>query len=167
MKKRWPAVITLVLLVAAFITLSQRERLAGMKWSQVQAAAPEDIIWQMSDAARAGNVAAYLDCYSGALRQNLEKTASEMGEARFSEYLKQLNNEITGIAVSDLTQANAQEAELRVEFVFRGKNEVQTHHFKLVNGKWKIDRVDDAERMKVLIPYGTAVGENDLNGKPR
>lgn len=167
MKNRWPAMITFALLVAAFIALSQRERLAGMKWGKTQAASPEDIIWQMSDAARAGNVAAYLDCYSGALKQNLEKTASEMGAARFSEYLKQLNNEITGIAVSDLAQTNAQEAELRVEFVFRGKNEAQTHHFKLVNGKWKIDRVDDAERLKVLIPYGTAASENDLNGKPR
>jgi len=28
-----------------------------------------------------------------------------------------------------------------------------------VDGKWRIDRVDDGERLKVLFPYGTAVGE--------
>jgi hypothetical protein len=161
MKKRWPAIITVALLVAAFIALSQRERLAGMKWGQAKAATPEDMIWQMSDAARTGNVAAYLDCYSGALRRNLEKTATEMGEARFSKYLKQLNNEITGIAVSDLAQANAQEAELRVEFVFRGQTQAQSHHFRLVGGKWKIDAVETAGRVKVLIPDGTGVAEKE------
>ncbi len=155
MKKRLPVIVTILLIAAAFILLTQRERLSGLKWgTQKPVASPEDVIWRMSDAAREGNVQAYLDCFSGALRQNLNKTATEMGQAQFSQYLKKLNDEMTGIAVSDLEQANEQSATLKVEFVFRGKNEAQKHHFKLADGKWTIDAVDDAQRLKVLIPYG-------------
>ena len=160
MKKHLPAIITVLLIAGAFLLLTQRERLAGMKWagqSTASSATPEDAIWRMSDAARAGNVQAYLDCFSGALKVNLQKTAAEMGAAQFSQYLKNLNNEMTGIAVSDLEQINEQSATLKVEFVFRGKNEAQKHHFKLTDGKWKIDAVETAERLKVLIPYGAAV----------
>jgi hypothetical protein len=43
---------------------------------------------------------------------------------------------------------------MRVEFVYRGKNESQEHHLILRDGVWKIDRVDESERVKTLIPYG-------------
>lgn len=156
MKKRWITTVTLILLAGALVWLARRERLAGTNGSEPTAAGPEDVIWQMSDAAREGNAQTYLDCFTGNLQQNLKQTAAEMGDAQFSTYLKQLNNEVTGIAVSDLQQS-AQEADLRVEFIFRGRNEAQKHHFKLIEGKWRIDRVDDAEQLKVLIPYGTTV----------
>lgn len=171
MKKRWPVIVTLILLISAFLLLAHREWLAGMKEGEPSQAGPEETIWRMSDATREGNARAYLDCFSGQLQQNLGQTAAEMGEARFSEYLKQLNREVTGIAVSSLepsfVQSGAQEAERRVEFVFRGKSEMQKHHFKLVNSKWRIDRVDDAEQLKVLIPYGTPVGEIVQKGARR
>jgi len=111
----------------------------------------------MSDAARKGDVQAYLDCFSGSLRQSLEKTAADMGEVRFSEYLKKLNNEMTGIAVSNFEKVSEDTATLRVEFVYRGKNEAQNHRFKLIDGKWKIDSLDNAEGVPTLIPYGTKV----------
>jgi len=133
----------------------------GLKSSGAPAASPEDVVWRMSDAAREGDTRAYLDCFSGALRQHLEKTASEMGEAQFSRYLKKLNDEVTGIAVSDLEQKDQQTAALRVEFVFRGRSEAQKHHFKLIDGQWKIDGVDGAERVNVLIPYGANVTEKE------
>ena len=164
MKKHLPAIITVLLIAGAFLLLTQRERLAGMKWAgkfAATSATPEDVIWRMSDAAREGNVQAYLDCFSGVLRQNLNKTATEMGQAQFSQYLKKLNDEMTGIAVSDLEQINEQTATLKVEFVFRGKNEAQKHHFKLTDGKWQIDAVETAERLKILIPYGTAATEKE------
>jgi hypothetical protein len=157
MNKRWPAILTVTLMLATLLVLTQRERLRHWQTNSVAPAAPEEVIWQMSDAARAGKADAYLACFSGELRMRLEKTASEMGAARFTEYLQQLNREVTGIAVSDLAQSDADTARLRVEFVLRGKNEAQTHHFKRRDGQWMIERVDDAEQVKVLIPYGTAV----------
>lgn len=164
MKKRLPAILTILLLIGALLVLTQRERLAGMNWNKPKATSPEDVIWQMSDAAREGKSQAYLACFSGELRMRLQKTASDMGEAKFTEYLQQLNQAVTGIAVSDLEQSDPDTAKLRVEFVLRGKNEAQTHHFKRRDGQWTIERVDDAEQVNVLIPYGTAVGENEPNG---
>jgi hypothetical protein len=166
MKKRLPAILTIVLLLAVLLVLTQRERWReGASKPTAAAASPEDVIWQMSDAAREGQTQAYLACFSGELRTRLEKTAREMGAAKFTEYLQQLNQAVTGIAVSDLEQSEADTAKLRVEFVLRGKHEAQTHHFQRVNGQWTITRVDDAEQVKVLIPYGTPVDEAKQEGE--
>lgn len=165
MKQRWPAILTALLIVGAFVALTQRDKLSSLKLGRssgsASAASPEDVIWQMSEAARKGDSRAYLDCFSGALRQRLEKSASEMGAAQFSQYLKKLNDEMTGIAVSDLTQQERQTATLRVEFVFRGRSETQQHHFKLLDGQWKIDGVDSAERLDVLLPDGANLTEKE------
>jgi len=152
MKKKLPAIITAMLILGAILFFTQRERIANKT-----PATPEDVIWRMSDAAGAGDVAAYLDCFGGELRQKLAKTSTEMGEAQFGQYLKKLNEEVTGIAVSDLEQKDRQSASLRVEFVYRGRNESQQHRFKMENSVWKIDGVDTAENVKTLIPYGTDV----------
>jgi hypothetical protein len=82
-----------------------------------------------------------------------------MGAPQFSGYLKRLNAEMTGIAVSDFEQISPAEAALRVEFVFRGRNEAQKHHFRLIDGAWKIERLDGAEQIKPLVPYGSEVTE--------
>ena len=163
MNKRLPALLTIGLMLVALIVLTQRERWRGWQKNTAAPASPEDLIWRMSDAAREGNAKDYLACFNGELRARLEKTASEMGEAKFTEYLQQLNREVTGIAVSDLAQSDPDTARLRVEFVMRGKNEAQTHHFKRLNSQWTIARVDDAEQVKVLIPYGAAVGVGNQN----
>ena len=153
MKKRLPAIVTMLLIAGALIFFAARQRLrsAGPGFN---AADPESVIWRMSDAARAGDVEAYLNCFDGELRRTLEKTMAEMGGRQFSGYLKRLNEEITGIAVSDLKLTGEAGANLRVEFVYRGKNESQEHHLILRDGVWKIDRVDESERVKTLIPYG-------------
>jgi hypothetical protein len=161
MKKRSPAIVTVVLLFGALLFFTQRARWKDVLTAEKSAATPEDVIWRMADAAREGDAQAYLDCFRGALRQTLNKTAAEMGEAKFKTYLQQLNAEMTGIAVSDLEQPDAQTASLRVEFVYRGKSEAQKHHFKLVNGQWQIERVDGGEQIPLPIPYGTGVAEKE------
>ncbi|HKQ78868.1 MAG TPA: hypothetical protein VJ810_34535 [Blastocatellia bacterium] len=159
MKKRLPAIVTALLIAGALVFFAARQRLKTAE-PAYNAANPESVIWRMSDAARAGDVGAYLNCFDGELRRNLEKTAAEMGERQFGEYLKRLNGEITGIAVSDLDLTGDAGAKLRVEFVYRGKNEAQRHYLTLRDGAWKIDRVDESERVKTLIPYGA-----DATGK--
>jgi hypothetical protein len=157
MKQRLPAIITVLLIISAIAFFAKRNQTSSIGKAPVT---PEDVVWRMSDAAREGNVAAYLDCFSGALRQNVQRAVAEMGEAQFSQYLKRLNQEMTGIAVSDFERISDAEATLRVEFVFRGGNEAQKHHFKLIDGAWKIEKLDGAERIKPLIPYGA-----DATGK--
>ncbi len=158
MKQRLPAIITVLLIVSAIAFFAKRNQTVSTNRSS---ATPEDVVWRMSDAAREGDVNAYLDCFDGALKSNLQRTVAEMGEAQFSQYLKRLNNEMTGIAVSDFEPVNGNEATLRVEFVFRGRNEAQKHHFKLVNGTWKIEKLDGAEQIKPLTTYGSDVIEKE------
>ncbi len=156
MKKRLPAIITVLLIAGAIAFFARRNQTTS---TVKTLATPEDLVWRMSDASREGDVEAYLDCFSGALKENLRKTVAEMGEAQFSQYLKRLNGEMTGIAVSDFEQINETEAALRVEFVFRGRNEAQKHHFKLINGSWKIGKLDGSEQIRPLTPYGADVIE--------
>jgi hypothetical protein len=159
MKKRMPAIVTVLLIAGALVFFAARQRLKTAE-SGFNSANPESVVWRMSDAARVGDVEAYLNCFDGELRRNLEKTVVEMSELKFGEYLKRLNEEITGIAVSDLELTGEAAANLRVEFVYRGKNEAQQHYLVLRDGAWKIDRVDESERIKTLIPYGA-----DATGK--
>ncbi len=157
MKKHLPAIVTALLIVMGVVYLAQRHR----SISSESATNPEDVIWRMIDAAREGNSEAYLDCFSGALRQNLEKTAAEMGEQRFREYLRQLNDQIVGVATSEPERLGEREARLSVEFVYRGKTETQKHHFRLVDGSWKIEQIDSAAARQNVIPYGTEVDQEE------
>ncbi|MFN0119076.1 MAG: hypothetical protein ACKV2V_01090 [Blastocatellia bacterium] len=169
MKNKLPAIMTVLLMLAGLLFLTQRERLSGLSVSSLtrtsdEPAGPEEVIWRMSDAARAGDVRAYADCFSGQLHQRLQKTMAEMGEDAFRQYLQKMNNDITGIAVSDEELSGAETAKLRVEFVYRGRNEAQIHHFRMAGGQWKIEATDDPENVRALVPYGTAVGQQPEAG---
>jgi hypothetical protein len=117
---------------------------------------PQDAIYGMLDAARTGNVSAYLASYTGAMLSFLQESVRETTEAAFSGYLRDSNTAIKGVAVSD-PQINDREATARVEYVYQDRNEVQIVHLEKVGGEWKIARVDGAERVKTLVPYGTPV----------
>ncbi len=113
---------------------------------------PQDTIYRMLDAARAGDVKAYLTQYTGPLEQTLERTVT-------ANYLKTSNGEIKGVAVSDLQPPTATDAQIRLEYIYQDRNEVQTVFLQKLDGRWKITRVDSAERIKTLVPYGTPVSE--------
>ena len=104
MKKRLPAIVTVSIIAGALVFFAARQR-SKIADPGFNAANPESAVWRMSDATRVGDGEAYLNCFDGELRRNLIKTAAEMGEQKFGEYLKRLNEEITGIAVSDLDAA--------------------------------------------------------------
>lgn len=160
MRQRLPTILTLLLISGAFVAIVQRDRLFKSVRPSSVINGPEDVVWRASDAAKQGDVQAYLSLFDGPLRERLQRAASDMGEAQFSSYLKRLSDDLTGIAVSDLVQTGDDSATLRIEFVYRGRNEVQQHQFKRVGGDWKIVGVGDAEWLKGLVPWGT-----DASGK--
>jgi hypothetical protein len=160
MKKRLPAIVTALLIAGALVFFTARHRFRTAE-SGFNSAHPESAIWRMADAARAGDVEAYLNCFAGELRRNLEKTGAEMGWPQFGVYLKRRTEEITGIAVSGFKRTGEAGANLRVEFVYRGKNEAQEHHLILRDSVWKITRVGESELVKALIPYGADATGNE------
>ncbi|MBL8228479.1 MAG: DUF4878 domain-containing protein [Bryobacterales bacterium] len=120
-------------------------------------ATPQDTIYKMFDAARDGNVAAYLALHTGQMETSLRTAIQEQTEAGFAKYLRDTNAPIKGIALQQPDLITDREAKVRVEYVYQDRNEVQQVYLEKSNGKWKINRVDAVERIRTLVPYGTPV----------
>jgi hypothetical protein len=122
-------------------------------------ARPEDTVLAMFEAAQSGNVQEYLDYFSGDIRTTLDRNAEDMTEQAFTEYLIKANEPIVGIAVSDVTPIDVNSVTIRVELVFRNKNEIQTYTLFDEQGDWKIVNMTRSKRIKTLVPYGQKVFE--------
>jgi len=118
---------------------------------------PQDAIYAMFNAARAGNVKAYLGAYTGPMEAALRETIAESSEPAFTQYLKSSAASIKGVALSDPEKTTDTEAKVRVEYVYQDRNEVQTMYLEKRANGWKIARTDAGERIPTLIPYGTPV----------
>ncbi len=121
-----------------------------------QRAEPRDVIYSMLDAARDGIVDEYLECYAGQMARTLRQSLEEMGEQRFSTFLRDRNRDIKGIAMNAPIETG-EEAEVRVEYVYADRNEVQDMYLQRLDGAWKIARVSDIRRVETPVPYGTPV----------
>lgn len=120
-------------------------------------AEPRDTIYRMLDAARDGDVEAYIDCHSGDMRNKLAQSREEMTAGGFAKYLQGRNREIKGIAINEPERASNRAVQVRVEYVYQDRNEAQQFYLEKLNGEWKIARVDQAVRVPTLVPYGTPV----------
>ncbi len=119
--------------------------------------APRDTIYAMLDAARDGDVAAYIDCYTGEMTRRLEQSRDEMTSEGFARYLRERNAEIKGIAINEPEQASDSRVRVRVEYVYEDRNEAQLVYLEKAGNAWKIVGLDGAERVPTLVPYGTPV----------
>lgn len=124
---------------------------------QKAAPVPQDTIYAMLDAARAGDAEKYLSCYTGQMLASLQQSVNETGKDGFAKYLKESNAPIKGVAINEPQVLTDREVKVRVEFVYQERNEVQFMYFEKSGADWKIARVDATERVKTLIPYGTPV----------
>jgi hypothetical protein len=120
-------------------------------------AAPQDTIYGMLDAARTGNVASYLDNYTGALQASLREAIRESTDKGFAKYLQESNAAVKGVAVSEPQRLGEGMVNVRVEYVYADRNEVQNLRLEKMNNEWKIAGINGAEQVKALVPYGTPV----------
>jgi len=118
---------------------------------------PQDAVYAMLDAARAGDVNRYLAQYTGQMETSLRQAIAESGEAAFAKYLKDSNAAIKGVAIMEPQPLTEREVKLKVEYVYQDRNETQQLYVEKTPGGWRIARVDSAERVKTLVPYGTPV----------
>ena len=132
-------------------------RAAGPRGAGGTAAGAAGALYAMLDAARQGDVNAYLACYTGTLRTSLEASVRESGVEPFGCYLRESNAAIKGVAISQPEPLSARECKVRVEYVYQDRNETQNVFLELAGTEWKIARVDGAERIKTLVPYGAPV----------
>lgn len=118
---------------------------------------PQDAVYAMFDAAREGNVPLYLTHFTGRMTALLNQSLAENGEAKFAEYLKRTNAPIKGVAINEPQKLTEREVKARVEYVYADRNEVQNMFLVKIGEVWKIERLEETERIKTLIPYGTSV----------
>ncbi len=107
-----------------------------------------------------GDAAAYLGCFRGELLARLDAARSEAGAERFADDLRRRSEGTTGIALSRPPadgQAPEGSAILRVEQVFRDRNETQDFTLRRGRGGWRIEAIGSANTVEMPIPYGTPV----------
>ena len=121
--------------------------------------AAESAIWRMLEAARTADVERYLSCYTGETAALLQKNVQEMGVAGFSKYLSNSMRQVKGIAVFSPEENSTDERRLSVEYIYEDRNEVQQYYLRQVGKEWKIFRIESAERVKTLVPYGAPATE--------
>ena len=132
--------------------------LSNLVTSRVPAGAtPQDTVYRMMDAARDGDVRAYLGCYTGQMESTLRQIVAEKGEAALATYIRNFNASVKGVAIQEPQSTAEREVRLRVEFVYRDRNEAQIYYLAQGGGNWKIARQENAEGVKTLVPYGTTV----------
>ena len=152
-KARMVTVAVVLALLAALAARKMGWRLPEPKASQD----PQDTVYAMIDAARAGDVKTYLAEFTGQMEASLRQSLAETTESSFAKYLRDSNAAIKGVAVSDPQKVTDLEAKVRVEYVYQDRNEAQTMYLEKGPNGWKIARADSDERVKTLIPYGTPV----------
>jgi hypothetical protein len=120
---------------------------------------PEDAVYAMLDAARTGDIKTYLASFSGGMHDQLLQVVKENSEANFAAYLKSQNTAFQGVAVSVIDRPSDTEAQLRVEYVYSNRNEVQRVYLRKESSRWRIVKVAGSEQVKTLVPYGSVVTE--------
>ena len=155
------AVFTAVFVVALLaLEYSHGWRLLPNSWfaeRPTAATTPEDAIYGMLEAARAGDTSAYLDYFSGEMHAQLLQVIKEDSEPTFAAYLKSQNRAFEGVAVSLTSRPSDTEAQVKVEYIYRGHNEVQGVYLRKEPSGWKIVRIANAEQQMTPFPFGTAV----------
>lgn len=158
--------VTITLIAVALAVIAwKRGGFDALRWSTESARVfrpaqhmpePRDVIYAMLDAARDGRVEEYLNCYAGRMERTLRQSHAEMGSERFAEYLRERNEDIKGIAINAPKESSG-EAEVRVEYVYADRNEVQEFFLSKEDGDWKIAGVSGIQRVETPVPYGTPV----------
>jgi hypothetical protein len=123
------------------------------------AAGPEDSIYAMLDAARAGDTKAYLDFFAPPIRDQLLQVVKESSEPKFADYLKSQNKAFQSVAVSIADRPSDSEVQARVEYVYTDRNEVQNLYLRKQGSDWRIYKITGSDQIKTLVPFGSLVGD--------
>ena len=119
---------------------------------------PQACLEQMFQAMRAGDTRAYLACFTGELRNRLERTVADQSGAAFSEYLRQSMAPIKGRAIlhHKTEYSGSDQVRMVVDRVYAGQPwEYQGYRLCRARGAWKIYAIDPAETHEPPVPSGT------------
>jgi hypothetical protein len=151
MKERIATGLT-VLVIAGILAYALIVRPGG----DSEADSPDAAVSRMHEAAKRGDIVAYLDCFTGRLRDRMEQAREDMGDDRFRRHLQETAAQVKGIAVSDQEERRGK-ARMRVEFVHAEFHEAQWISVRVERGQWRIYAMGESERVIPPVKYGTPV----------
>ncbi|HEY5314543.1 MAG TPA: hypothetical protein VIK18_18570 [Pirellulales bacterium] len=152
MKRAAAGMLTLALLLAALWW----GRLASAP--AASAATPGKCIDQMFAAGERGDVDAYLACFTGDQRTQLERELAAEPRENFAQGLVAAIEPLKGRAIVD-ESASALTAEITVERVYAHRNDLQRYNLQCQDGQWRIASVRAVQALQPPVPYGTPVFE--------
>lgn len=161
MKRTLAALVTAVLLAGALL-LGGR----GPRPPTAPAATPQDCIQRMFDAARLGDVEAYLDCFTGPQRKQIERRLADQPREAFAQSLVDAVRDLKGRAITQTSeqQSESDRVELAVDRVYENGYERQSYRLVRKSGRWRIDEVAPAVAFQPDVPYGAPVFEPPPEG---
>ncbi len=160
MKRERKAQIATVLVLMGALTMLAAKRGGWRPAAMVRPAAqelPQDTIYRMMDAARDGNASAYLACFTGSMENSLRQIAKEKGSSALSDYIRNFNAAVKGVAIQEPQPGADNELRVRVEFVYADRNEAQIYYLRQASGSWRIEHQENSQGVPAAVPYGTPV----------
>jgi hypothetical protein len=168
MKKRLnpQVVFTLAFVIGLLLLVVVRNNGGFMQWSKdwvrftraSSPSGPEDVVYSMLDAQRAGDAKAYVNAFSGPIRDQLQQVVKEESASKFASYLVR-SSDFRGAAVAVTERPTPEDALVRVEYVYNDRNELQNLRLKREGTQWRIIQVVGSEQNKGLFPFGAPVND--------
>lgn len=146
-------------LVATAVLLATVLSLGRGRSNRQGPASPSECLTRMFSAAEQGDLAAYLNCFTGPQRERIERELSGQSAEEFAAALRDAVRTLKGRAVSgsDDVKPDAHSATLTVERIYGQHAERQSYHFVRQSDNWQIDSVGAVEKHQPPVPYGTPV----------
>lgn len=139
------------------VVMSRPTRTPTESSSSNDDAGPDACVAAMVAAEKSGDVDAYLDCFSGPLRDQLQSRMAKQSRERLAAELRSGAADLTGHATTDLKITQPDAATLVLERIYTQHNERHQISLSRAFGVWKIVEIKPLERFAPEIPYGTPV----------
>ncbi|HWC88190.1 MAG TPA: hypothetical protein VG433_00985 [Pirellulales bacterium] len=152
MKRAVAAILTLALVLAALWFGRPAPE------PDSSAATPGECIDRMFAAGERGDVDAYLACFTGEQRMQLEREVAAQPRENFASGLVAAIEPLKGRAIVH-EAASALTAEITVERVYAHRNDLQLYNLQCQDGRWQIAAVRPVQALQPPVPYGTPVFE--------
>ncbi|HEX4148974.1 MAG TPA: hypothetical protein VHY20_08300 [Pirellulales bacterium] len=151
MKRAAAATLTLALLLTA-LWLGRGRLTAGSS----SAATPDQCIERMFAAGERGDVDAYLACFTGSQKAQVERELAAQSRASFAQGLMSAIAPLKGRAIVNQV-ASQLTAEVSVERIYAHRNDLQTYDLECQSGQWRIAAVRPVQALQPPIAFGTPV----------
>ena len=155
-RPRGPAVLIAVLLTGALAAALRLSNPGSAPVTGSDAANPAERVAAMIAAEKAGDVAAYVACFDGPLRDTIQARMAQGSTAQHAEALRQGAADLTGHALTR-RRTGEDSAGFILERIYRTYNERQRIELARSGGRWSIVTLRPLERYAPEIPYGTPV----------